>query len=900
MNPPLPDIEVVLEWINTKLFATTGEHLTELQRVILQQVWKGRKYSDIADLYGCTDGHAKDVGSALWKQLTLTLGERVSKQNVRSLLIRKIKAIPRKSAKVMGAMLASYPNTSVLASGQLSPEVSAQTSSQNPAQTPFHNYFQAFPLQISSALSAFQASPDSSSESPSFVGRAGAIAHLNTLVIQGTRMILIQGEGGLGKTTLAQNYLGSHSFEAILELVMAKESSNITPVERVVEEWFSKDLGEEPGQEFGITLGRLKRHLEQRCLGILIDNLEPALDRDGRLIKPHRSYVELLRVLADHRGQSVTLLTSRDRLCEPSVTVEHFRLPRLDYRAWSRFFQHRSVDLTSALTSDILQTIHHTYGGNAKAMGLLYGSVREDFEGDLDAYWQENSGDPLAVMDLKNLVANQFNRIQTLDVDAYRLLCRLGCYRYQSVATIPTAGLQQLLWDVEPHRQKRVIASLRNRSLIESAKGQYWLHPVIRAEAIARLQQMSAAPTDSTDPTEEWTLAHQQAALFWTRSVGRIQTLADALQAWEAHYHYLAIEDFEAASQVILHSRDNQWGQFLPLGSTLYRMGLLKPVLSAIEYILPHVQADRNVSELHNIFGDLLWITGQVHRAIASQKKAIAIARSATKALHCPIEPSNTTQLDTSLGREHPHAHQCYTFRMIEIDSLLSIGLYHIDLWDLPQAIHQFKSVIDLADQTPHHAWAKKAKVCLALALSYQYQDKAQQNLQKLELATLAKSFADPIYRDLLDAFELEDTARFAYFIQLLGQTYANLGDRAKAQVLYQRAIQFSETSHYTQVRARTLNGLAELHRMDQHWDKAIAKHQEAIALLEKIGAKCDLAESHYQLGLTLQQQGFARCNEESLQSQHLQAFQAAIQLFTTMNSPQQVAKVKLRQKMCD
>jgi hypothetical protein len=38
------------------------------------------------------------------------------------------------------------------------------------------------------------------------------------------------------------------------------------------------------------------------------------LDRHGGLIASHRNYVELLRVLADARVQSVTLITSRDRL----------------------------------------------------------------------------------------------------------------------------------------------------------------------------------------------------------------------------------------------------------------------------------------------------------------------------------------------------------------------------------------------------------------------------------------------------------------------------------------------------------------------------------------------------------------------------------------------------------
>jgi hypothetical protein len=68
-----------------------------------------------------------------------------------------------------------------------------------------------------------------------------------------------------------------------------------------VEEWLKQDFHEEPGVEFGVTLGRLKRQLHTRRIGVLIDNLEPALDQQGRLISAHRSYVELLRVLADAR-----------------------------------------------------------------------------------------------------------------------------------------------------------------------------------------------------------------------------------------------------------------------------------------------------------------------------------------------------------------------------------------------------------------------------------------------------------------------------------------------------------------------------------------------------------------------------------------------------------------------
>ncbi|MEB3230725.1 MAG: tetratricopeptide repeat protein [Leptolyngbyaceae bacterium] len=795
------ELDSALDWIDTQLYTVTGESLTELQRVILQQAWRGKKYGAIAHLYGCTEGHAKDVGSALWKQLSDLLQQRVTKQNVRSLLERHLS---RTRSMMHPRRMTHQP------------------------------------------------------ESPNFVGRGGAIAHLQTLVNQGARVIVLQGEGGLGKTTLAQTYLHQGDFEITLELLMAKESSHITPAERVVEEWFSRDLDEEPSQDFGVTLARLKRHLEQRPIGILIDNLEPALDKDGRLLPCHRAYVELLRVLAEHHGSSVTLVTSRDRLCESSVTVEHYRLPRLDQPAWSCFFQHRAIHFTPVT----LEKIHHTYGGNAKAMGLIYGSVREDFEGDLDAYWQEHSGNPLAVMDLKNLVSQQFNRLQRLDPDAHRLLCRLGVYRYQSVATIPTPGLLALLWDVETSRQPGVITSLRNRSLIESAKGQHWLHPVIRAEAIARLRQLSKV---DHNPPSEWVQTHQRAAAFWTESIQQINGFTDAIAAWEAHYHYLEIQDFEATSQVILRSRHNQWGQFLPLGSTLYRMGLLQPVLATIDRIWPHVQSPRNRGELHNIWGDLLWITGHVQRAIACQQKGMAIAQSVLQTLPC--------QWSFPSPKPDSTPHECYAFRMIEVDSLLSIGLYLIDWGDLGQAGDRFQQVIQLADHTPHHAWATKARVCLAWVYSMQNRP------------TDAIRLADPIHTQLTHPPTPDNTARFAFFVQILAQTYANVGQATTATALYHQAIHHAETSHYTQVKARAMNGLAVLARQQGQWPQAREYHQEAIALLETIGAICDLAEAQLQYGLTLATQPATRIQAQM-------EWEKAIALFTTMEAPQQIERV--------
>ncbi|MGH7998282.1 MAG: NB-ARC domain-containing protein, partial [Brasilonema sp.] len=478
-------LEAALVLVDTLIFSPTGKHLSDLQSTILQQVWQGKKYLDIAENYSCTEGHVKDVAYLLWKFLSETLEERVTKGNFRTVLERRL----RSESEV----------------------------------TNISNYI---------------------IESPHFMGRENALNHLNNLVYQGSKIIVIQGEGGIGKITLAQHYLNGLNFELVLELLMAKETQNITSVATVIEEWLKKDFNEEPGREFGVTLGRLKRHLETRKIGILIDNLETALDKDGKLIKPHRHYGELLRVLADTRVQSVTLITSRDRLCESDINMTLYRIPGLEEKTWKKFFNFHQIHTDDT----ILKMIYKTYGGNAKAMGIICGVIQEDFENDINAYWQENQDNPLAEIDLKNLVASQFDRLKILDIDAYQLLCRLGCYRYQDVPTISKSGLLCLLWDLETSKQKYIVESLRNRSLIEFHKGNYWLHPLIRAEAIARLRG-----------SEDWKIVNCKAANYWTESVEKIETIQNDLIALEAYYHYIKIKDLEQASQVILKSRNNQW-----------------------------------------------------------------------------------------------------------------------------------------------------------------------------------------------------------------------------------------------------------------------------------------------------------------------------------------------------
>jgi tetratricopeptide (TPR) repeat protein len=745
--------------------------------------------------------------------------------------------------------------------------------------------FKAVGLQLQdSDYTYFQ--PDKS-PNPNFVGREKAVQDLDKLVNQGKKAILIQAPGGVGKTTLANYYLKHRHFDLVLKLHMAKETQSLTPAESVVEEWLRSDFEEEPGREFGIALKRLRDKLtdNRKKIGILIDNLEPALEK-GKFISAHRKYVELLRVLTDATVESVTLITSRELLHEPGVNFEPYLLEGLKRAAWQEVFTHDGIDTgTDALNDNsALSQMHHAYEGNAEVMHILLGDMKIRNQRSLEMFWQANREDLLQNPTLENLVQSQFNKLKRDDEIAYKLLCRLGCYRYQEVP-VSEAAVFCLLWDVpEENLKKRVFDALCFRGLVKfrdnrqeckipdlipptplkkggfrqeckipdsipptplktaigflefcQRSNEYYLHPVMRQEALTRLKL-----------SEDWETANRKAAEFWTDSVTTVETVDDALTAFEAYYHYVAINDLERSAEVILKKRKNKWYQIRGgegLGDSFYRLGLLSKI-NAIFEIINIIPEGYHQGWLFNMVSELFRISGKINQAVKFHYLSQAIA-------------------------------QKFSLKRLEIASELNIGVCQIDIGEYKNAIASFNKVIEFSQNNFEYIEYYiecnfDAYYCLAFLKSC------------LGFEDESRELANKVY-DLLLTVEIDTWSKGSSRL-FLGLTYKNLGDIEKSRELYHSAISYAEESHYRQVKAKALCGLAECDRLQEKFDTALSQNLEAIEILEHIGAKCDLAEAYYQLGLTQQKMG----NPESKEN-----FLKAMQLFNDIGAPKQVEKVQ-------
>lgn len=82
-------IHEVLQFVDDAVYLKTGKRLNDLQRGIIEGTLKHQKYSDIAANYGCSAGHAKDIGYELLQMLSEVFDEPIDKSNLKSVLERQ-------------------------------------------------------------------------------------------------------------------------------------------------------------------------------------------------------------------------------------------------------------------------------------------------------------------------------------------------------------------------------------------------------------------------------------------------------------------------------------------------------------------------------------------------------------------------------------------------------------------------------------------------------------------------------------------------------------------------------------------------------------------------------------------------------------------------------------------
>ena len=93
--------------------AIEPERLNSVQELILTQCWSGKTYQEIADASGYDSDYIRVVGSRLWQLLSESFGEKITKNNFRSILRQQTSKVEQTN-NIRGKITAlELPNTPV-------------------------------------------------------------------------------------------------------------------------------------------------------------------------------------------------------------------------------------------------------------------------------------------------------------------------------------------------------------------------------------------------------------------------------------------------------------------------------------------------------------------------------------------------------------------------------------------------------------------------------------------------------------------------------------------------------------------------------------------------------------------------------------------------------------------
>jgi len=693
--------------------------------------------------------------------------------------------------------------------------------------------------------------PANTNIDPGFVGRRETIARLLKIVEDGHKMIEIQAKGGVGKTTVTDELVKSLRAKSEFEFIhwiVCSERENATSAERLLEEWL-KVLKVEPSQEFNISLNRLANVLSQKKVLIFIDNLEPVLDREGKFYPEFRGYVDIFKLLSSHKGlNSLTLVTTRESICEPLVAKRTFLLEKLSLEAWTEYFNYYQI----TVSPETLKRAYDFCGGNAKAMTLLCGEVKSEYDSDFDYFFGRVYRENLAShFELMALVSDQFNRLRNKDFQAYQLLIRLGCYQYKDIPKIESDGVFALLWDVKDQfKRHQIFESLKKRNLIEISRDKsqknFWLHPIIREEALRRIQ----------DDQDDYETANLKIAQYLDQISSEVKNKEEAVQAIEAHRHYIKARRKDLALNVITKERKTN----APAGVVLWRLGLSIGLLPELEKLLEIAKDEIFVYRLRMIIGDIFQLFGQ-------PRCAIYYYLNASKDLQNIGEPQE--------GDKHEYERENYAIN-------INMSLCYLDLNDLDNArVYSDKSMNFIRSE----ALCGKLSVLLALkGLIYLKQGDKTSSQDCLDKAHHA-------HHDWLNSLNNEDMSTWlnknvwshTYYYLFSAEIFIYLEEENLANRLLEKASKFCDKNKFQQGYGKSLTLMGELYRVQKSYNEALESIYKALEILTEIEANADLAETYFYESLVYRDIHDLKKAKQSLAKAHEQ--------YQKMDAPLQIER---------
>lgn len=377
--------------VDAAIFSKTGKHLSDPEVRVLQGAWEGLTYEKMANASEYTLNYLmRDVGPNLWKTLSMTLGEDVSKTNFRAALERQRRSL-----------LSYRPTSKAMSLAGL--EQSAEEIS-----LPRQDWGDAVDVSV-------------------FYGRQEELSDLKQWIVEDQcKLVTISGLTEIGKSALATKMAEEiqDEFDYVIwrsmrrfspeAIAMSGVHSSTSPLTLLIAELIQflsngteNRMPETIDQQISLLLHYLRSPKEgasstetknRRAL-IILDGMEkilhskglPLQQQDlGRYEQGYEQLGTLLKRIAQEQHSSCLVLTTQKNpyeiasLAGENRPVREFQLKGLHAVAAKELFKEKGIDIEE--NSDSLEFIINKYEGHYSVLNKISYLIKDIFNHSVGAF----------------------------------------------------------------------------------------------------------------------------------------------------------------------------------------------------------------------------------------------------------------------------------------------------------------------------------------------------------------------------------------------------------------------------------------------------------------------------------------------------------------------------------
>lgn len=447
---------MTVEEASIALEAILGKQsLNDLQEIVFFACWEQKSYPEIAETYGYDAEYIKLVGFQLWKKLSEVCGEKVTKNNFRSVLRRRSQSF---TSNTVGDRQETQLSIQPLSCAGSAPKVRSKIQNQI-------SWGEAIDVSI-------------------FYGRDRELEILSEWIIRDRcRLVAILGIGGTGKTALSVKL--TEQIQEDFDFVIWRSLHNAPSIHLLLThfiEFFSEGIAALPTEIDNKILKLIEYLQNHRCL-IILDNLETILssgDRQdssnskaGYYRDGYEEYGKLLQRIGETRHQSCLIVTSREKPKEiaafagESFPVRNLSLSGLTTTAAQEIFKAKGHFFGGDRD---WQTLIQSYGGNPLALKIVATTISDLFAGNIEHFLVQGTA---IFGDIQDLLQQQFDRLSSVEREVVYWLA-------MNREPVAIAELQtDLLSPLTIAEILEILESLARRSLIEKGTNLFTLQPVL-------------------------------------------------------------------------------------------------------------------------------------------------------------------------------------------------------------------------------------------------------------------------------------------------------------------------------------------------------------------------------------------------------------------------------------